>query len=113
MNTIEKILRSSAKPKEKQTALVEAVCNGKIKGDEFMEFFTAASYVDKGTCADAMKHIAERNPELFEPYIDRLVPYINHKAPRVKWGIQEAMGNVAGKYPDQTARRPLSPEKYG
>jgi hypothetical protein len=103
MNAIETILMSTMKPKEKQTALVEAVCGGAIKAREFMDFFTSASYVDKGTCADAMKHIAERNPEILEPYIDSLVQYINHKAPRVKWGVSEAIGTCAAKYPDKTA----------
>lgn len=103
MNTVETILKSAIKPKEKQTALVDAVCSGTIKGAEFIDFFISASYVDKGSCADAMKHIAERNPEILGPHIETLVQYINHKAPRVKWGVSEAIGNCAGKFPDKTA----------
>lgn len=103
MNTVETILKSTTKPKDKQTALVDAVCSGAINGAEFMDFFISASYVDKGSCADAMKHIAERNPEILGPYIETLVQYINHKAPRVKWGVSEAIGNCAGKFPDKTA----------
>jgi len=103
MSAIETILQSTMKPKEKQSALVEALCSSTIEGREFIDFFISASYVDKGSCADAMKHIAERNPEILAPYIDTLVPYINHKAPRVKWGVSEAIGNCAGKYPDKTA----------
>jgi hypothetical protein len=103
MSDIETILRSAMEPKEKQNALVEALCSGTIAGREFIDFFISASYVDKGSCADAMKHIAERDPEILAPYIDTLVPYINHKAPRVKWGVSEAIGNCAGKYPDKTA----------
>jgi hypothetical protein len=102
MDPIETILQSAMKPKEKQAALVEAVCSGAVKSGELMAFFTSASYVDKGSCADAMKHIAERAPEVLAPYIDTLAPYINHKAPRVKWGVSEAIGNCAGKYPDKT-----------
>jgi hypothetical protein len=103
MSAIETILRSTMKPKEKQAALVEAVCGGAITNAEFMVFFISASYVDKGSLADAMKHIAERDPVILAPYIGTLVPYINHKAPRVKWGVSEAIGNCAGKYPDETA----------
>ena len=103
MDPVETILRSAMKPKEKQAALVEAVCGGAITGGELMAFFTSASYVDKGSCADAMKHIAERNPEILGPHIDTLVQYINHKAPMVKWGVSEAVGNCAAKYPDKTA----------
>ena len=102
MSAIETVLRSTMKPKEKQEALVEAVCGGTITIAEFIDFFVSASYGDKGSLADAMKHIAERAPEILAPYIDTLVPYINHKAPRVKWGVSEAIGNCAGKYPEKT-----------
>ena len=59
MSKIEEILHSNLKPKEKQTKLVKAVCNGKIPDKEFIDFFKSASDVDKGTCADVMKHISE------------------------------------------------------
>ena len=101
MDKIEEILHSNLKPKEKQTKLVEAVCNGKIQNKEFIEFFKSASDVDKGTCADAIKHISEQKPEILAPHIDTLVEYINYKAPRVKWGVPEAIGNLAKKYPDK------------
>ena len=48
-----------------------------------------------------MKHVSEQKPEILAPYIDTLVEYINHKAPRVKWGVSEAIGNLALKYPDE------------
>jgi hypothetical protein len=31
------------------------------------------------------------------------VEYVTHKAPRVKWGISEAIGNLAGAYPEEAA----------
>lgn len=104
MGKIEEILHSNLKPKEKQTKLVETVCNGKIQDKEFIEFFKSASDVDKGTCADAMKHISEQKPEILAPYIDFLVEYINYKAPRVKWGVPETIGNLAKKYPDKVVQ---------
>lgn len=103
MDTIEEILRSNLKPKEKQAKLVEAVGSGTVSAKEFIAFFTLASYVDKGVCADAMKHISGRKPEILAPHIGLLFEYINHKAPSVKWGIQETIGNLAAKYPDETA----------
>jgi hypothetical protein len=60
--------------------------------------------VDKGTCADVMKHVSTHSPELLVPYIDVLVNYINYKAPRVKWGVPEAIGNLAQKYPEKTEK---------
>jgi hypothetical protein len=101
MNEIESTLRSQLKPKEIQAALVDGVCAGRIEAGDFVDFFLSASDVDKGTCADVMKHMSEQRPELLEPYIDRLIEYINYKAPRVKWGIPEAMGHLAKKYPDR------------
>ena len=37
-------------------------------------------------------------------YIDILIEYINYTAPRVKWGVQEAIGNLAKKYPVEVAK---------
>jgi len=104
MKIIEDILKSKIKPKEKQLKLIEAVRNGKIKNEEFIEFFKSASDVDKGTCADVIKHVSEQKPEILAPFIDILVDYINYKAPRVKWGIPESIGNMAKKYPDKVEK---------
>ncbi|MBI2548994.1 hypothetical protein HYW21_06605 [Candidatus Woesearchaeota archaeon] len=104
MGKIEEILHSNLKPKEKQTKLVEAVCQGKIKDKEFFDFFKSASDVDKGTCADVMKHVSAQKPEFFLPYVDILVDYVNYKAPRVKWGVPESIGNIAKKYPQKVEK---------
>jgi hypothetical protein len=104
MNSIDEILRSGLKPKEKQSRLVDAVCDGLVGDREFIDFFLCASDIDKGACADAMKHISSRKPELLAPHIDTLAEYINYKAPRVKWGIPETIGNLAVKYPEKTAK---------
>jgi hypothetical protein len=101
MDRIEAILRSSLKPKEKQVRLAEAICKGRMDVEEFMEFFRMAPDPDKGTCADVMKHVSEQRPEILAPVIEILVEYINYKAPRVKWGVPEAIGNLAKKYPDK------------
>jgi len=101
MNKIEEILRSKNKPKEKQVLLVKAVCNSEITGKEFIDFFTSASDVDKGTCADVMKHVSEQKPGLLAPFIDVLIGHINYKTLRVKWGVPEAIGNLARNYPEE------------
>ena len=51
-----------------------------------------------------MKHVSSINPDILVPYIDIIVNYINYKAPRVKWGVPEAIGNMARKYPDKVAK---------
>jgi len=104
MSKIEEILQSKLKPKEKQIKLVEAVTQKKIPAKEFMAFFESASAVDKGTCADVMKHVSAEKPEILAPYINTLFKYINYKAPRVKWGVPETIGNMAKNYPEKTAK---------
>lgn len=104
MTNIEEILRSNMKPKGKQTMLVEAVISGKIPVDEFIVYFEQAKDVDKGTCADVMKHSSAKAPALLAPYIDILIGYINHPLPRVKWGVPETIGNLAKNYPDQVVK---------
>src|SRR3972149_1660567 len=104
MTKIAEILQQKIKPKEKQIRLVEAVVSKKISAKDFIVFFEPASDVDKGTCADAMKHIAAKSPAILIPYIDILVNYINYKAPRVKWGVPEAIGNMAKDYPDRVVK---------
>ena len=104
MPQIEEIIQSKIKPKEKQTRLVEALIDGIISTREFMDYFVTASDVDKGTCADVMKNVSAQNPTLLAPYIDILLEYINSPLPRVKWGIPEAIGNMARRYPEETAK---------
>jgi len=104
MTKIDEILQSKIKPKEKQTKLVEAVVSGKIPVKEFMAFFESAKDTDKGTCADVMKHVSAQKPALLAPFIDTLLEYINYQLPRVKWGVPEAIGNMAKDYPDEAAK---------
>lgn len=104
MGKIDEILQSRLKPKEKQIKLVEAVISKEVSAKDFIAFFESASDVDKGTCADAMKHISASNPEILAPYIDTLLKYINYKLPRVKWGVPEAIGNMSKDYPEKAAK---------
>ena len=92
------------KPKEKLASLVEAVTKKKITAKEFVEYFKSASDTEKGTCADAMKHISKEKPEILAPYIDELIGYINYDVPRVKWGIPEAIGNMSQRFPKETEK---------
>ncbi|MBN1263443.1 MAG: hypothetical protein JW991_03735 [Candidatus Pacebacteria bacterium] len=68
-----------------------------------MTFFKSAKDKDKGSCADIMKHVSVRKPGLLAPYIETLIEYVNFPLPRVKWGVPEAIGNLAKDYPDKVA----------
>jgi len=104
VESIEIILRSDRKPKQKQEILVAAICDGRISDKDFFDFFASASDVDKGSCADVLKHVSERKPHILAPHLDKLIGYVNYNAPRVKWGVPEAIGNLAGIYPEEAAR---------
>ena len=51
-----------------------------------------------------MKHVSKNKPEIVALYIDEIVYYINYKAARVKWGVPEAMGNLAQKFPTEVQK---------
>lgn len=80
---------------------MEAMQHKDVSIDEFICYFKSASNVDKGTCADAIKHISNDVPGTLAPYIPELIGYINYDVPRVKWGIPEAIGNMARQYPGE------------
>ncbi len=51
-----------------------------------------------------MKFVSKEKPEIMVPYIDVLIEYIDYKAPRVKWGCPEAIGNIAKHYPEKVQK---------
>lgn len=101
---IQEILQSERKPKEKVALLTE-----KIKGDkklvaQLVELLKTGTDVEKGTCAEIMKFVSKDQPEIIAPYIDLLIEYIDYKAPRVKWGVPESIGNLAQEYPEKVEK---------
>lgn len=94
----------NSKPKELITYLTQAILNGENLFPQTIQVLKDGSDVEKGTIADVLKHVSEQKPELVAPYCDHLVGYINYKAPRVKWGIQESIGNIAAKFPSEAKK---------
>ncbi|MHA1840240.1 MAG: HEAT repeat domain-containing protein [Candidatus Ranarchaeia archaeon] len=99
MGEIQEILDSKIKPKEKVCLVKEKIRDNRKLVDELMYIFENGSDIEKGTCADIMKHITKDNPEVLVPYVDELIDYINYRASRVKWGVPEAIGNIAREFP--------------
>lgn len=104
MKAIQEILDSSRKPKEKVSASAEKIKKDKSLFKELMEILVSGSDVEKGTCADIIKHVTMENPEIAEPYIDEIIGFINYKAPRVKWGVPESIGNIAKRNPEKVEK---------
>ena len=101
---LQKILNSKLKHKEKVTKITEEINYNNEKIRELIELFRTGNDVTKGTCAEVMKFVSQKKPEVFLPYLDELIMSINYKAPRVKWGIPEAIGHLAKTYPDKVTK---------
>jgi hypothetical protein len=104
METIRQILDSNRKPKEIVAISAEKIIEHPKLFDELMAIFKTGSDVEKGTCADIMKHVTAQKPEIAEPFTEDLIGFINYKAPRVKWGVQESIGNIAKKSPHKVEK---------
>lgn len=103
MPEIEQILKSKAKPKEKQGQLVEALRDNKIGLEELICYYKSVKDSEKGTLFSAVTQITQDNPEFIKDQIDFVISQIAHKAPRVKWESSEIIANIAEKYPEKAA----------
>ena len=101
MSIIAEIRAWKGKPKELVTFLEQRVTDDSALFAQLVDCLKNGSDVEKGTCADVMKHVTKENPEIAIPYIDELITYIDYKAPRVKWGVPESIGNTAQKFPEK------------
>jgi len=104
MSKIQEILQSNKKHKEKVALLVEKAKSDKNLIAELFELLKTGANAERGTAAEVMKFVSKEKPEMMLPYIDVLIEYIDYKAPRVKWGCPESLGNIAKKYPDKVAK---------
>jgi hypothetical protein len=103
-SAVRELMQSKIKSKEKTGRLIQLIQNDNDHLQEIIDILQTGSDVDKGTCADILKHISNDSPDIVLPHLDILIDFINYKAPRVKWGIPESIGNLAQKYPRQAAR---------
>jgi HEAT repeat protein len=101
---IQEILASDKKHKEKVALIAKKVGSDKKLVTQLFELLKTGTDVEKGTAAEVMKFVSKENPELMLPYIDVLIENIDYKAPRVKWGCPESLGNIAKKYPEKVEK---------
>jgi len=104
MKILEEIRSWKSKPKELVAFLTEAMEKDEKLFSQLIEILRTGSDVEKGTCADIMKHVSKDKPEILVTYVDDIVEYINYKAPRVKWGVQESIGNMAQRFPKEVEK---------
>jgi hypothetical protein len=94
----------NGKPKELVTFLTQNIVEDETLFSQLVDLLRTGSDVEKGICADVMKHVTAEKPGIAVPYIDDLIGFINYRAPRVKWGIQESIGNMSKKYPEEVVK---------
>ena len=103
-NIIKKILELETKHKEKVVLITEKVKDDENLVEELFDLLKTGNDMEKGTSAEVMKFVSNDNPEIMVPYIDVLIEYIDYRAPRVKWGCPESLGNIASKYPEEVEK---------
>jgi HEAT repeat protein len=100
MDVIRQVLDSDMKHKEKVTLITEKVVKTKNLIVDLIELLETGSDVERGTAAEVLKFVSKDKPEIVISYLDTLIKYIDYKAPRVRWGVPESIGNLAKRYPD-------------
>lgn len=95
MSKIQEILQSNKKHKEKVVLITEKVKGDKALVASLLELLKTGTDVERGTAAEVIKFISKEKPEMIVPHIDVLIEYIDYKAPRVRWGCPESLGNLA------------------
>ena len=98
-NALTEIMSSQMKHKEQVEIITALVESDQTALAELFDILKYGTDVQKGTAAEVMKFVSKEKPDMMVPYIDTLIEYIDYKAPRVRWGCPEAIGNLASKYP--------------
>ena len=104
MNISDEIRYWSRKPKDLVAFLTQNIVEDEALFSQLVDLMKTGSDVEKGTCADVMKHVTEENPGIAVPYVDDLIGFINYRAPRVRWGVPESIGNMSRKHPEEVVK---------
>ncbi len=103
MATIEDILKSKKKPKEKVDLLAEKLRSDKNQIADIIKCFNIGSVSEKGSCMEAIEFVTKSNPGFAASCLDFVIEHINDEAPRVKWEAARIIGNVAKQFPDKVS----------
>jgi hypothetical protein len=100
-NALIEIMSLKMKHKEQVEIITALVESDQSTLAELFDILKNGTDVQKGTAAEVMKFVSKEKPDMMVPYIDTLIEYIDYKAPRVRWGCPETIGNLAPKYPHE------------
>jgi hypothetical protein len=104
MKTIEVILKSGMKPKERIVRLADSVKKGLIPISAVIDYYEKGSTAEKGDCIEAMEFVSEEKPEMISTRLDFVIGQLNHAAPRVKWESARILGNAARNDSDRLGK---------
>ncbi len=66
---------------------------------DIADALTDANAALMGDCAEVLTKVAEVDPGLIVPYVERLVPLLGHGTTRVRWEAMHALALAAGLVP--------------
>lgn len=103
-NSLQEIMSSKMKHKEQVAIMTDKAVRDKKVLAQVCDLLRTGTDVEKGTAAEVLKFVSHDNPDMMVEYVDLLIEYIDYKAPRVKWGCPESLGNLAKKYPHEVEK---------
>ena len=98
-DSVRLILASPVKHKQQVEQIVEIARRDPAVLAQVVDLLRSGSDVEKGTAAEVFKFVAADAPGMLLPHIQVLCEFIDHRAPRVRWGCPEAIGHLARAYP--------------
>ena len=102
--SVQEIMSSNLKHKQQVATLTEMAVKDNNALAQLFDILRTGTDVERGTAAEVTKFVSKESPDRMVPYIDLLIEYIDYKAPRVRWGCPESIGNIAQKHPDKVGK---------
>jgi hypothetical protein len=102
--TINEILESQRKPKEKIALLAEKIKQNPTLVSQLIERFKTSTVGEKGHCMEALQHASKNEPDIALPYVDFLIGNFNNGGTRVKWEAAEIIQNLAKRSPEKVTK---------
>lgn len=104
MDSIQDLLKSKIKSKEKTTFLANMLKKDKKVLNDLITNFETASAPNKGTCIEALELITKDDPAYVLSSIDFIIEQISNKIPRVKMESSRVVANISVKYPEEAGK---------
>ncbi len=101
MNIASEIRNWKGKPKDLVVFLSQKASEDQALVSQVIELLKSGGKVERGIAADVVEELSKIKPEAVIPHIGAVINNIDDPLPKVKWGTQEAIGNLSQKYPEK------------